>query len=548
MTKPYIFHFAIRATFILVLLVIFHPLYAQMWDLKQKLGSSDQQPADNLGISVAVSDSFMFAGAWWEEVEDIFIPDTTASGAAYIYKLQPNGIWTEIQKLVSPYREALGYFGFNVAIAGDYAMVSAFNEDHSNAFNCGRVYAYHRNANDHWVLDDSLKIANPGNNDYFGVSIAMADDYALIGADGHGYDEAGANQLNQAGAAYLFKRQANNRWTQIRKFVAPDRASGDQFGKNVDIDEKGIVIGAFHKNGELGFFETGAAYAIGCDATPCDFESITSADLQKLVAPDQNSYENFGWDVAISGDWLVAGKGRESDQPGGGNGSNTGTAYIFHWENGQWTGKQKVYAPDFSAGAYFGRSIAMDGPVCVIGAGGESETANGQNTVPGAGAAYIYELQQNNIWMPKQKVTGTQRSINDLFGEDAVDVSGTQIAIGAWLADTLNGVYFIDGGAVYLFERDSPITAIQDLIKGNLFSIRNNPSLDGILMFRDLYSSYETQTEVRIYSMDGTLLLQEGKLSGHEFLIDLSSLPAAIYLVQLNREGNMPQSFKWIRL
>ncbi|HZV45642.1 MAG TPA: FG-GAP repeat protein, partial [Saprospiraceae bacterium] len=81
-------------------------IQAQSWDLKQKLGSSDQAPADNLGISVAISDSFMIAGAWWEEGEDGTNAPINSAGSAYIYRLGTNGEWTEVQKLVSPDREA----------------------------------------------------------------------------------------------------------------------------------------------------------------------------------------------------------------------------------------------------------------------------------------------------------------------------------------------------------------------------------------------------------------------------------------------------------
>jgi len=519
-----------------------------MWERKQKIGSTDQQPGDNLGISVAVSGSYMVSGAWWEEGEDGSNDPLTSAGAAYFYKLQADGTWIETQKVISPHRETLGYFGFIVAIGGNYAMIGAFNEDHSTGFNAGRVYAYHRNANDQWVLDDSLKIANPGNNDYFGASIAMAGDYALIGADGHGYDENGANFLMTAGAAFLFRKEPNNQWTQIRKFVPSDREAGDQFGKYLDIDDRGLVIGTFRKDGGIGFFEIGAAYAIGCDDISCDFDQITSADFQKLLSPDIDSYENFSWDVAISGDWLVAGKSSESNQPGGGTGSNTGAAYFFHWENGQWVGKQKVYAPDYSAFAHFGRSIAIDGSVCVIGAGTESKDENGQNIVAGAGAAYVFELQPNNHWLPVKKLVGTERGISDLFGEDALDISGINIVVGAWLADTISGDYKIDGGAVYFFQRDSPITAVNELFAVNDLSILNNPSLDGILRLHHLNQSNTNDISLNVFSVEGRLMASDQVSTSADLRIDLSNLPPAMYFVQLTSLGFEPQTLKWIRL
>ena len=522
-------------------------VHAQLWGLKQKLGSSDQEPADNLGISVGISGSYMIAGAWWEEGDNGSNQPLTSAGAAYIYKMNPNGTWEEIQKLVSPNREVLGYYGFYVAIDGDYALVGAFNEDHSNAGNAGIVYAYHRSTNDHWDLDDSLKISNPGNNDYFGINLAISGEYALIGADGHDYDASNANFLDEAGAAYLYKRQSNNTWTQVRKLVAFDRTANDHFGKHVDIDEQGLVIGAFHKDGGIGEFEIGAAYGISCDAAICDFENITSSDLKKFVSPDKNSFEHFGWDVSISGQWAVAGKSGESDQPGGNTGSNTGAAYFFHWENGQWVGKQKVFAPDFTAGAKFGRSISMDGPVCVIGAGGEGRDGSGQNFVSGAGAAYIFELQSNNHWMPVQKLIGTRRGILDLFGEDAVDVNGIHVVVGAWLADTLGNGEIIDGGAAYIFERNSPLTAVQTFVKETEYLILNNPSMDGILLFQNTGEA-SGKTDVRIFTIDGIQLFQSESIQARNNQVDLSRLPSGMYFVQIQQSGYLPKTFKWIRL
>lgn len=551
MNQPYTSRKIDSLIFLSIFLCSTMTLPGQSWDLMQKLGSSDQEPGDNLGISVAISGSYMIAGAWWEERPGTPEVGLTSAGAAYLYKLQSNGTWVQTQKLESPHREILGYYGFYVAMAGDYAMVGAFNEDHDETVNAGAnaglVYAYHRNANDVWVLDDSLKIESKGNNEYFGVCIAMTEDYALIGADGYDYDEAGANFMDNAGAAFLFKRQPNNQWEQVRQFVAHDRAPADQFGRNLDIDKRGLVIGAFHKDQDFGTFQTGAAYAFTCGDTDCDLSQVTSASLKKLVAPDQNSFEVFAWDAAISGKWVVCGKSGESDQPGGNNGSSTGAAYFFHWENNQWVGKQKVYAPDFSSFAKFGRAIAMDGPVCVIGAGGESEDANGQHTISGAGAAYVYELQSDNKWMPVEKLIGTWRGIGDLLGEDAVDVDGSRVAAGAWLADTLNGNEIIDGGAVYVYERDSPITATKEVLRPDGVTVLNNPSVDGMLILHNLDET-SVDASMQIFSVQGEIVFYKGKLDGTGYEADLSHLPAGVYFVQINRSGYLTETLKWLKL
>lgn len=522
-------------------------LQAQNWDFIQKLGSSDQQPGDNLGISVAISDSFLVAGAWWVDMVIDPIGFTQSTGAVYSYKLQPNGTWVEVQKLIPPSPEALGYFGFAVEIFEDHLLVGSHNEDHSGLVDAGMVYAYHLDDDDQWVFDDSLKADDPGNGDYFGTNIGFYGDYAFIGAPYHDYDEQGNSFKAQAGAAYVFKRQPNNQWTQVRKLVAPDREENDFLGKNVDIGNRGLIFGAYKKNLDFATFECGSAYGIYFDDLGVlNFDNVTSADLKKITPSDQESFEVFGWDVSISGRWALIGKSGERDQPGGTLGTDTGSAYFFYWENGQWVQKQKVYASDFSNFARFGRSISIDGPICIIGAGGESEDVNGQNFVPGAGAAYIFELQPNQQWQEVRKITGSQRNIGDLFGEDAIDLSGTNIAVGAWLADTLDNMQITDGGAVYVYTRDEPLISTREIPLLERISLLNNPS-GGLLHIRnDSGESYPAA--VSVFSLEGRAQFQASIGFGPSWQEDLSGLPAGMYLVQVQREGYLPKSWKWVKL
>jgi hypothetical protein len=191
----------------------------------------------------------------------------------------------------------------------------------------------------------------------------------------------------------------------------------------------------------------------------------------------------------------------------------------------------------------------MDGSVAVIGAGNEWEDANGQNSLSGAGAAYVFELQGNNQWMAVEKLAGTKRAINDLFGEDAVDVSGSQVVVGAWLADTILNDEVIDGGAIYLYERDTPVTGIMDVEKKDLIMLVNNPSVDGLLHLRYIYPhASPSSDELRIFTLHGHVLYQAAWHDHDKWQVDMSDLPSGMYLVQLSREGYVTQTLKWIRL
>lgn len=544
--------------FIFSLLIFFNSLHAQNWNFVQKTGSLDLEPNGNFGISLTLTidehylDTFMFAGAHFAEGGWTGSSQGNA-GAAYIYK-RDNGNWIEIKKLVSPNTELSGYYGWEVAAAGSYALVGAYNEDHSGLANAGRVYAYYYDDMiNEWVLTDVLKIDDAIDGEYFGYTIEMIDDYALIGAYRHPYDENGDNFMEEAGAAYLFKRNNDNTWTRIQKFVAPDRAAEDNFGKYLDIAEGGIVIGSHLKNESSILPQAGAAYAIYCE-NGCDFESISSADLQKIAPTDPGGLENFGADVSISDDWIVVGQVGENEQPNGGSGGVTGAVYFFHWENGGWVEKQKAYASDFKAQAAFGASISMDSSICVIGATGESTDENGANTVFFAGAAYIFELQDNCEWLEVKKIAGTQRANGDSFASD-VDINGTGIVLGASFADSIDNVYTNNGGAAYFYERDSPYnlnfactsTDIKEIVESSNIILLNNPSPTGFLQLRN-NEQYAFPVFLKLSSTNGQVLFTEEIYLENFWEKDFSQLTSGLYYLSLKRKNYTPLVLKWLKI
>ena len=102
------------------------------------------------------------------------------------------------QKLLAPGGQAGDFFGTSVALSGDYAIVGANGED-SQGINAGAAYIFQRTGASSW--DGGTKLVAPGGQagDSFGISVALSGDYAIVGA--HGEDSQGS----AAGAAYIFK-------------------------------------------------------------------------------------------------------------------------------------------------------------------------------------------------------------------------------------------------------------------------------------------------------------------------------------------------------
>jgi hypothetical protein len=74
--------------------------------------------------------------------------------------------------------------------------------------------------------------------DQFGGSVSISGDYAIVGAS-----EDNDNGNNDSGSAYVFER-INSSWTEIAKLTASDGASEDYFGLSVSISGDYAIVGA----------------------------------------------------------------------------------------------------------------------------------------------------------------------------------------------------------------------------------------------------------------------------------------------------------------
>ncbi len=76
--------------------------------------------------------------------------------------------------------------------------------------------------------------------DYFGSSVALSGDTALVGAAG---DDVGVN--TDQGSAYVFVRSGTT-WTQQAQLTASDGAAYDHFGSSVALSGDTALVGAVH--------------------------------------------------------------------------------------------------------------------------------------------------------------------------------------------------------------------------------------------------------------------------------------------------------------
>ena len=131
-----------------------------------------------------------------------------------------------------------------------------------------------------------------------------------------------------AGSAYIFERNVSGVWNEVQKIVASDRYRNDLFGFSVSILGNLVIVGAPQEThdatGGNNMPFSGSSYI---------FERNSSGiwnEVQKIVASDRASYDNFGQSVAISGNYAFVAADQEDEDASGGNTMNqAGSVYIF---------------------------------------------------------------------------------------------------------------------------------------------------------------------------------------------------------------------------
>jgi hypothetical protein len=385
------------------------------WTEKQKFLASDGAAADLFGRSVSISGDYAIVGA---EGGDGAVP---YSGAAYIFKWDRSG-WIQLQKLTASDGVESDYFGYSVSIDGDYAIIGAYFDDEME----GSAYIFRRDGLS-WTEQAKLTASDREVGDLFGVSVSIDGDYAIVGAEND----------NGRGSAYIFKRDGTS-WTEQQKVLGDlEGDSYDWFGRSVSISGDYAIVGAEGHDTAANPWgqEIGTAYVFKRDGT-------IWGQKQQLLASDGMAYDCFGHSVAINGDYAIVGAYYSDD-----NGSNSGSAYIFKRDGTSWIEQQKITASDGAAGDYFGQAVSISGDFACVG-------ANGDNSY--SGSAYIFR-RDVTIWGQQTKMVASDSAAGDYFGV-SVSINGNEAIAGAMNNDD-NGN---NSGSAYLFYRFCPRADLND--------------------------------------------------------------------------------------
>ena len=374
-----------------------------------KFTASDAAARDHFGHSVSVYNTTAVIGAHGDD------DNGPISGSAYVFEYS-SGTWTQKAKLVADDGAAYDYFGRSVSVYNNTAVIGADGDDDNGSyFSSAYVFEYSSGT---WTQKAKLVADDAAAYDYFGRSVSVYNNTAVIGA--YADDDNGPT----SGSAYVFEYSSGT-WTQKAKLVADDAAARDHFGRSVSVYNNTAVIGADgdDDNGPT----SGSAYVF-------EYSSGTWTQKAKLVADDAAARDHFGRSVSVYGNTAVIGAYADDD-----NGSYSGSAYVFEYSSGTWTQKAKLVADDGAAYDRFGRSVSVYGNTAVIGAYYDDD--NGSYS----GSAYVFEYS-SGTWTQKAKLVADDAAARDHFGR-SVSVYNNTAVIGAD-GDDDNGSY---SGSAYVF-------------------------------------------------------------------------------------------------
>lgn len=210
----------------------------------------------------------------------------------------------------------------------------------------------------------------------------------------------------------MFSIALLGQWYSADSLYSSDIHLREQFGTAVKIHGSKAVVSAlgnaFNESQQDSMYQSGAVFA---------YELINDQWVlkQKIVAPERNPFDHFGYALALDDSTLIIGAPREDEDEFEDNYlANAGSAYAYKWNQDGWILKQKITAAFRQAHASFGESMDIQGEYLVIGAPNYDLTVQG-NTMNGAGAVHVFK-NIDGRWHEKNRLHHEYTTTSTIFG------------------------------------------------------------------------------------------------------------------------------------
>jgi len=326
-------------------------------------------------------------------------------------------------------------------------------------------------------------------DDLYGFSVSLDGDYAIVGRPG--YENASGDD---AGFAQIYKKDGVvwKREDEINPESDGVKAN-DEFGSSVAISGDYAIIGA-----PLDDFDSpalddfGSAYIYKRSGTSWTKE-------EKIISTSGNEDDQFGYSVAIDGEYVIIGSPYDDDS---GN-SNIGSASIFKRSGTSWSFEAKLTASDGKAGDEFGYSVTISGDYVIIGA---PKVDHGVWT--DSGSAYIFKRTGTN-WNEEDIIKETNTALDDHFGA-SVSIDEDYAVVGV-------PGYGSDSGMAFVFKRSgtswnqTDILWISELDDDDQFG--KSVSIDGAYIVVGMPGNNSDKGSSYVFKKRGVKWIKQAKLN-----------------------------------
>jgi len=237
--------------------------------------------------------------------------------------------------------------------------------------------------------------------DLFGRGLAVSGNTLVIASPYDAWEQRGTVHADQGSVVIYARASADETWTRLLRLSAEDGAAYDFFGSSLALQNDRLVVGT----------DGHGVYVFERDAGGPDLWG----QVQYLASPAEGS-SDFGWSVALDGDWLAIGDGFESTE----GGYSVGAVYVYHHDGLSWQLVQRIGSPNDSAYDYFGVQVALAGGTLAV-------TAPPWAAASSARAVYLFEADDAGLWSPTATLTDAS---SETFPE-SIALSPDTLAVGA---------------------------------------------------------------------------------------------------------------------
>jgi hypothetical protein len=268
-------------------------------------------------------------------------------------------------------------FGHAIDVNGDFLIVSAYWYN-GNAYRSGAAFVFVRAFGDDWMPVASLMPSDGTDGDVAGTSVAITDEYAVVGC---AWDD---DVAEGAGSVYVYRRDdggtpgfyLDDTFTNEIKLLASDGARSNQFGYCVAATGRTILIGApntRHGNSQ------GSVYVF-------QYDGAAWVEVDELLPHDDNVVGgSFGLSITAEDNVaLIGGPSTAVD------GRGVGAVSVYRYDGMAWQEEDLLSPASLSQNAYFGCSVSLSGDTAVAGASGQQD-GNGERI----GRVYAFRRDGN---------------------------------------------------------------------------------------------------------------------------------------------------------